>query len=76
MCEFLDSTRKLAVKKGLDPRQVVCPPDKQALCTGVDCACLNMVNGVDFEVDQQTSNLDKFYTKIIKHKQIVQKVFH
>lgn len=42
MCELLDSTKRLASRRGLDPRQVVCPPDKQAICSETRCVLLDL----------------------------------
>ena len=69
MCELLNSTRRLAKKKNLDPRDVVCPPDKQVLCTGANCVLLEILetNPAILPAKQ----VENFYAKLEKSLRLI-----
>ncbi len=69
MCELLNSTKRLASRRGLDPRQVVCPPDKQAICSETHCFLLDMAKSKIAALPSE--DIEKFYERIQKSLQIM-----
>ena len=69
MCELLNSTKRLASRKGLDPKQVVCPPDKRAICSETHCVLLDLAESKISALSSE--NIDKFYGRIQKSLQII-----
>ena len=71
-CELLESTKKQARKKGLDPRAVYCPPDQRAICTQTSCSLLSEDPDDMFEGDANSQNpLETFYDRLEKHVVLV-----
>jgi len=69
MCELLNSTKRLASKRGLDPREVVCPPDKQAICTETHCVLLDLAESKVTVLPSET--MEKFYERSQKSLQMI-----
>ncbi len=74
MCLLLESARKEAKKKGLDPKQVMCMLQGiDSLCDGTACICLDMIEPTDPDTLKAMgqANLDRFYKKLENRQDLI-----
>lgn len=71
MCELLKAAQRLAKQKGLDPRTIVCPTDRQIICTETQCLTAGL--GFDASETLPSGQIDKFYKKVEKSLAEMQK---
>lgn len=66
MCELINSARKLAESRGLDPNCIECPKSVEQVCTGEECIFLNS-SSLE-QTNQQLSNpvINIFYNRLQK----------
>lgn len=71
-CELLESAKRQAKEKGLDPRAVYCPPDKRAICVETNCSLLPDDPDDWIGVDPAPPSAeDIFYNRLEKHVSLV-----
>jgi hypothetical protein len=74
-CELLTNAQALAAAKGLDTRQVFCPPDFTAVCTGEGCLTA-AINDMPFNEhgfvagDETSGGLDSFMLRLERTAEI------
>lgn len=74
MCQLLESVRKEAKKKGLNPQQVICMIHGiESICDGTTCISLEVTEPMDYDTLQALgrANLDRFYQKLENHQALV-----
>lgn len=74
MCLFLESAKREAKNKGLDPKQVMCMLQGiGGLCDGTNCIGLDVTEPMDPDTlqDMGQANVENFYQKLENRQALV-----